>query len=96
MLADEMTTGSITSTDAQKRVFAARSHEWNLKENGRFKEAFPEVRSLSLPVFCGEKEGADERFGVVLHTPSKGPTQHGRARAGARPSLLPTPFLLRS
>ncbi|KAJ6580760.1 ubiquitin-conjugating enzyme/RWD-like protein [Mycena capillaripes] len=42
MLSDEMTTGSVTSTDAHKRAFAARSHAWNIAQP-RFKEAFPEV-----------------------------------------------------
>ncbi|KAF5360074.1 hypothetical protein D9758_007554 [Tetrapyrgos nigripes] len=41
MLSDEMTTGSVTSSDSHKRVFAARSHEWNLKQ-ARFREAFPD------------------------------------------------------
>ncbi|KAL5513021.1 UBC6 [Sanghuangporus vaninii] len=41
MLADELTTGSITTTDADKRVYAARSHAWNI-QNKKFKEAFPE------------------------------------------------------
>jgi len=41
MLSEEMTTGSITTTDAHKRAFAARSHAWNLTQQ-RFKEAFPE------------------------------------------------------
>ena len=44
MLSDEMTTGSVTSTDAHKRAFAARSHAWNLTQP-RFREAFPEVSS---------------------------------------------------
>lgn len=41
MLSDEMTTGSVTSSDSQKRAYATRSHEWNLTQT-RFKEAFPE------------------------------------------------------
>lgn len=41
MLSDEMTTGSVTSSDAHKRAFAARSHGWNLSQ-ARFREAFPE------------------------------------------------------
>ncbi|KAK2465480.1 hypothetical protein APHAL10511_002372 [Amanita phalloides] len=41
MLSDEMTTGSMTSSDAHKRAFATRSHAWNLT-NQRFKDAFPE------------------------------------------------------
>jgi ubiquitin-conjugating enzyme E2 J2 len=50
MLSDEMTTGSVTSTEAHKRAFASRSHAWNISQN-RFKEAFsdyctPELRDL--------------------------------------------------
>jgi len=41
MLADEMTTGSITSTDRDKRILAERSHAWNL-EHKKFKETFPD------------------------------------------------------
>jgi ubiquitin-conjugating enzyme E2 J2 len=47
MLSDEMTTGSVTSTEAHKRAFAARSHAWNIAQP-RFREAFPEVRSPLL------------------------------------------------
>ncbi|CAE6440732.1 unnamed protein product [Rhizoctonia solani] len=46
MLSDEMTTGSVTSTDAEKRDFALRSHEWNRKQK-RFRDAFPD--------YCGEE-----------------------------------------
>ena len=48
MLSDEMTTGSVTTSDAEKRVYAARSHAWNLEQR-RFKEAFPDV-SLHISV----------------------------------------------
>ncbi|TFY80585.1 hypothetical protein EWM64_g3428 [Hericium alpestre] len=41
MMSDEMTTGSVTTSDADKRAYALRSHTWNL-ESRRFKEAFPE------------------------------------------------------
>ncbi|KZP11125.1 UBC-like protein [Athelia psychrophila] len=41
MLSDEMTTGSVTSSDSHKRAFAQRSHAWNIIQP-RFKEAFPE------------------------------------------------------
>lgn len=42
MLSDEMTTGSVTTSDADKRAYAARSHAWNIEQR-RFKEAFPDV-----------------------------------------------------
>lgn len=49
MLSDEMTTGSVTSSDSHKRAFAQRSHAWNIIQP-RFKEAFPEV-SIQLCYF---------------------------------------------
>ncbi|KAJ7581001.1 UBC-like protein [Mycena floridula] len=57
MLSDEMTTGSVTSSDAHKRVFAAKSHTWNL-EQPRFKEVFPDYCTPFLRDLpnMGEKE----------------------------------------
>lgn len=57
MLSDEMTTGSVTSSDSHKRAFAARSHAWNLIQP-KFKEAFPDYctsTAIDLPNM-GEKE----------------------------------------
>ncbi|KAF5316142.1 hypothetical protein D9619_006633 [Psilocybe cf. subviscida] len=57
MLSDEMTTGSVTSSDSHKRAFAIRSHAWNLTQP-RFKEAFPDYctpMAIDLPNM-GEKE----------------------------------------
>jgi ubiquitin-conjugating enzyme E2 J2 len=47
MLSDEMTTGSVNSTDAHKRVFASRSHAWNLKQK-RFQEIFPDFCTTEM------------------------------------------------
>ncbi|KAI0342960.1 UBC-like protein [Trametopsis cervina] len=44
MLSDEMTTGSVTTSDAEKRGYAGRSHAWNIEQR-RFKDAFPEYCS---------------------------------------------------
>ncbi|PPQ92313.1 hypothetical protein CVT25_008519 [Psilocybe cyanescens] len=69
MLSDEMTTGSVTSSEPHKRAFAARSHSWNIQQN-RFKEAFPEYSSLimrDLPNM-GEKERG--KPDVVPNAPS--------------------------
>ncbi|CAD6571684.1 MAG: Ubiquitin-conjugating enzyme E2 6 [Cyphobasidiales sp. Tagirdzhanova-0007] len=41
MLSDEITTGSIRSSDSEKREFAKSSHAWNLK-NAKFRSIFPE------------------------------------------------------
>ncbi|KAJ7777085.1 UBC-like protein [Mycena metata] len=75
MLSDEMTTGSVTSTEAHKRAFAARSHAWNIGQ-ARFREAFPdycapEIRELPN---MGERE--------------RGPAAATRAQTQAPPTPL--------
>lgn len=52
MLSDEMTTGSVTTSDAEKRAYAARSHSWNLTQR-KFKEAFPEVSQRLIRIHRG-------------------------------------------
>lgn len=47
MLSDEITTGSVNTTDADKRAWARKSHSWNLQQR-KFKEAFPEVCCLQF------------------------------------------------
>ncbi|CAG8434894.1 8770_t:CDS:2 [Funneliformis mosseae] len=42
MVFNEATTGSIKTTDADKRIYATRSHQFNLN-NPKFKEIFPEL-----------------------------------------------------
>lgn len=43
MTGDEATTGSITTTDQQKKVLAKRSMEYNTHQNVRFKLVFPDL-----------------------------------------------------
>ncbi|KAL7006884.1 hypothetical protein EMMF5_003468 [Cystobasidiomycetes sp. EMM_F5] len=50
MLSDEITTGSMRTTDADKKILAQTSHAWNLK-NPKFKATFadyatPEMKTL--------------------------------------------------
>ncbi|CAG8530607.1 5838_t:CDS:2 [Ambispora leptoticha] len=42
MCSNEATTGSIKTTDADKKIYAGRSHQYNLN-NPKFKEVFPEL-----------------------------------------------------
>lgn len=75
MLSDEMTTGSVTSSDAHKRQFAARSHPWNL-EQPRFKDIFPEYSSPELRDLpnMGEKEkGKPEPVPEPIPVPTSSP-----------------------
>ncbi|KAF9225791.1 UBC-like protein [Gyrodon lividus] len=57
MLSDEMTTGSVTSSDSHKRAFAAKTHSFNLSQ-ARFKEAFPDYCTPTLKDLpnMGERE----------------------------------------
>jgi len=70
MLADEMTTGSMTTSDPEKRILARRSHEWNRKST-RFQEAFPDHCDETMKDLpnMGEKEK-----GVPSPTTSARPT----------------------
>ncbi|KAH7908626.1 UBC-like protein [Hygrophoropsis aurantiaca] len=68
MLSDEMTTGSVTSSDGHKLAFAARSHLWNVAQT-RFKEAFPDHCGPTLRDLpnMGERErGKPETVGVAV------------------------------
>ncbi|KAF7430662.1 Ubiquitin-conjugating enzyme E2 6 [Pleurotus ostreatus] len=74
MLSDEMTTGSVTSTDGHKRTFAQRSHAWNVSQQ-RFKDAFPEYcgpEMRDLPNM-GEKERGKPVASPVLTFTSSTP-----------------------
>ncbi|KAH6916413.1 UBC-like protein [Coprinopsis sp. MPI-PUGE-AT-0042] len=63
MLSDEMTTGSVNSSDDDKRAFAAQSHTWNLTQN-KFKNAFPEYCTPepkdvpNMPVIAPKEDSA--------------------------------------
>lgn len=56
MLSDEITTGSVTSTEQDKRVFAQRSHDWNIKQK-RFVEAFLEYSGPTMKDLPNMGEG---------------------------------------
>lgn len=47
MVSDEMTTGGMRSSDADKKRFAAESHAWNLK-NQKFRTIFPEYAGAEM------------------------------------------------
>lgn len=83
MLSDEMTTGSVTSSDRDKRILAARSHEWNRKQK-RFQDAFPD--------YCDEQmkplPNMGERDRGVPSTPATPPTS---TSTSTTPRLAATP-----
>ncbi|EJD07375.1 UBC-like protein [Fomitiporia mediterranea MF3/22] len=67
MLADEMTTGSITTSDSDKRAYAARSHAWNI-QNKKFREAFPDYSGplmKDLPNMAQKELGAQKSAPVL-------------------------------
>lgn len=93
MLSDEMTTGSVTSSDSHKRAFAIRSHAWNLTQP-KFKEAFPDYctpTAIDLPNM-GEKEKGktDEPKDTLKASPSTLVTSNPLLRPGVTASNLGT------
>jgi ubiquitin-conjugating enzyme E2 J2 len=91
MLSDEMTTGSVTSSDAHKGAFAARSHAWNIGQN-KFKEAFPEYCTPDLRDLpnMGEKEMGKR---APLPQPAGGtsPSNATTIQPNATPTVAPSP-----
>lgn len=47
MLSDEITTGSVRTTESEKKILAKKSHEWNCK-NVKFKTIFPEYATIEM------------------------------------------------
>ncbi|KAI0664429.1 UBC-like protein [Cubamyces menziesii] len=91
MLSDEMTTGSVTTTDAEKRVYAARSHSWNLQQK-RFREAFPEYCTQTLrdvPNMAQKERGASASPSSPSAPASPAPPP--AASASATPPASPSP-----
>lgn len=53
MVGDEATTGSIKTGIAEKKMYAARSHMWNIR-NSKFREVFPELCTINLNTLTSE------------------------------------------
>ncbi|KAK0457396.1 UBC-like protein [Desarmillaria tabescens] len=91
MLSDEMTTGSVTSSDTHKRTYAQRSHGWNLTQ-ARFKEAFPDYctpQPRDLPNM-GERERGIIKAPVTLFPSAPQPTTPAPQTVVAKPAPQPT------
>jgi len=89
MLSDEITTGSVTSTDQDKKMFAARSHAWNLKQR-RFVEAFPDFCEETMRDLPNMGEG--DRGGGAPSSSVASPVPSGTASpATLPPSATATP-----
>jgi len=76
MLSDEMTTGSMTSSDNDKRILAQRSHDWNIKQK-RFVEAFPDYSGPTmkdLPNMGESDKGSSSTSIPSTPTPSTVPS----------------------
>ncbi|KAI0313195.1 ubiquitin-conjugating enzyme/RWD-like protein [Amylostereum chailletii] len=83
MLSDEMTTGSVTTTDVDKRAYASKSHAWNLGQR-RFKEAFPDYCTpiARNPPNMGEKErGIPDKPPVQKSVPKPTPPSSSMPRS---------------
>ncbi|KAI0080223.1 UBC-like protein [Panus rudis PR-1116 ss-1] len=89
MLSDEMTTGSVTTTDADKRAYAARSHAWNL-EHRRFREAFPDYCTpvaRDLPNMAQKELGSSSKPAPTINTTVVAVTNHAPKSVTTSPPL---------
>ncbi|RUS30515.1 ubiquitin-conjugating enzyme/RWD-like protein [Jimgerdemannia flammicorona] len=81
MAADEATTGSIKTTDTEKRILAARSHKFNLA-NPKFRDVAnpaPNYRCVSGTLYPRTRTTPSTKF------------QHHRYHASANHTSAPTP-----
>lgn len=95
MLSDEMTTGSVTSSDDHKRAFAQRSHAWNILQP-RFKEAFPEHCAPELRDLpnMGERSIGKSDSPIAIRVPSSATTPSAvSSPVSPSPSTTPIPVI---
>jgi len=87
MLSDEITTGSVNTTDADKRAWARKSHSWNLQQR-KFKEAFPEYCMSTMRDLPNMGESARGKSSdPTTSQPPQQPTPHHTVE---QPQVVPT------
>jgi ubiquitin-conjugating enzyme E2 J2 len=64
MLESSSTTGSIVTSDAEKKLLASQSRKWNRESNVRFKEIFPEIHSEPVELLVNTNK--EELFESVV------------------------------
>lgn len=86
MLSDEITTGSVNTSDSDKRAWARKSHSWNLQQR-KFKDAFPEV---SLLLFRPENRLTFSQYctSTMRDLPNMGESARGKS-SDSTPSQTP-------
>ncbi|KDN46289.1 UBC-like protein [Tilletiaria anomala UBC 951] len=76
MCADEMTTGSVSASHADRQQFARQSHEWNIKQK-KFRALFPDFSDATIKDL--------PNMGQRPAPPAAPPADKGAAAAGAEP-----------
>ncbi|GMM56769.1 E2 ubiquitin-conjugating protein [Maudiozyma humilis] len=71
MTGDEATTGSINTTDLQKRVLAGKSMEYNTHANRRFKVVFPEIVEANIKALQNRAHKQDPEVAQALENAQK-------------------------
>ncbi|KAF9779216.1 UBC-like protein [Thelephora terrestris] len=88
MLSDEITTGSVNTTDADKRAWARKSHSYNVQQR-KFKEAFPEYCTAAMRDLPNMGESARGKSSDPA--PSQPPQQSTPQRIAEQPRAVPAP-----
>jgi len=93
MLSDEITTGSVTTTDLDKKVFARKSHEFN-RAHKKFRDMFPEYseeQMRDLPNM-GERDRSKDVKEQVASAPSaSAPTAIAPVEGTEKVNVAPIP-----
>lgn len=65
MTGDEATTGSINTTDLQKKILAKKSMEYNTYSNRRFKTVFPDLVKENIKILEERALKGDAKFDIA-------------------------------
>ena len=81
MLEDELTTGGIRTTEAEKKLLAPQSHAFNIK-NPKFKAIFPEYADPGMRDLpnMGDQQAAKKSVTAAASQPTPIPTDELRKR----------------
>ncbi|KAG7093361.1 hypothetical protein E1B28_007043 [Marasmius oreades] len=95
MLSDEMTTGSVSASESQRRIYAARSHAWNLGQ-ARFKEAFPEYCTTLVKDLPNMGESVKSSTSSMLSPPTffSPPNPQASSTTISTPATIPLPAII--
>jgi ubiquitin-conjugating enzyme E2 J2 len=87
MLSEEITAGGMQAPDHDRRLYAKRSHAWNIQQKV-FRTAFPEVRALTIHgcmlAYLGHQYSEEQ----MKDLPNMGEKERGVSDTAPKPATI--------